>query len=324
MTSVGAEYSEATARRRTQSLPFSHLSIELGHLYREDFDPEGSKLREHFALVAQWVAGAKQRYAPTGKRRPRISTCFLIDDYFAPFSAPKVVVPAIVEAAAEAGLTIDYLAREASCARANEIDLAQLVLAQLVPEPPVDTDGSRPPVLESGWLSNGRRAQEGIAQAMGGRREWTPADQTSARRHSIFVDVELWQDKGGKRVWSCPFLAAVWQLVRLGMVRHNGSPVMVPEEAARLDTAESWEDLPSIVQLNPDADPFCAYQTCSVLSNRFLPVELAVQVILSQIVVDDAVEEAITQRSAAEGFRLPPEIVRRINYVLDGNVAGDP
>ncbi|TQS45532.1 SCO2522 family protein [Cryptosporangium phraense] len=323
MSDVRAEFSEATARVKTSQIPLSHLSIELGHLYREDFDPEGSKLREHFASVADWVPGAIKRYSPSGGRRPRISTCFLIDDYFAPFSTPQVVIPAIIEAAAEAGLSIDYLVREASCARANDVDLATLVLHQLVPEPSLDTDGSRPPVLESGWLSNGRRAQEGVAPAMSGSRKWAPAVQTSARRHSIFVDVELWWEDQGERLWSVSFLAAIWQLVRLGMVRHNGSPVMVPEPP-RLETARSWDDLPPIVQLEPDAAPFCAYQTCSVLSNRFLQVELAVQVILSQIVVDDAIQETITQRSSAEGFRLPAEIIRRINYVLDGNVAGDP
>ncbi|SHN46396.1 SCO2522 family protein [Cryptosporangium aurantiacum] len=323
MNAVEATYGEASARGKVDSLPLSHLSIELGHLYREDFRP-GKDLVDHFRRVAPWVESATRAFgSPSERNRTRVSTCFLIDDYFAPFSTPDVVIPALQEAAAAAGVRIDYLAREAACAVSDDVELASLVMDRLVPEPAVGDDGSRPPATETGWLSNGTRSPIGGGEAMGRSRGWEPPRQNSARRHSVFVDVELWSEEPKRRVWSCAFLAAVWQLVRLGVLRFKGAPVSVPQPF-RPEFIDQWENLPAVVQLNPDADPFCAYQTLSVLSTRFLLTEQAVRVILSQINVDDAVAAEITQRSVAEGFRLPGEIVNRINYVFDGSVVGDP
>jgi len=324
VSTAEATYGEATARRKVAAVPLSHLSIELGHLYREDFTPDAKALAEHFAWVAPWVQSAKLRQYGAGRRaRPRISTCFLIDDYFAPFSSPAEVIPALCKAAEESGLQIDYIAREAGCAISDGVALASMVKDRLVPEPPADTDGSRPPAIEIGWLSNGQRSPSGAGEAMGRGLGWLPPLENSARRHSVFVDVELWSDEQGKRTWSCAFLAAVWQLVRLGMLRHNGSAVAVPQPF-RPERLGDWEDLPAVVQLNPRAAPFCAYRTQSVLPNRFRLVELAVQVILSQLAVDDAVIAQIAERSEAEGFRLPSEIVDRINYVFDEGVTGGP
>lgn len=322
MSTVEASYGEATARRAVKSVPLAHLSVELGHLYREDFDPTGPGLARHFARVAPQVEAAKLLYAPPSGSRLRMSTCYLIDDYFTEFEPPAVVIPALERAAASAGLQIDYLAREAGCAFADGVDLASLVERRLVPEPSADTDGSRPPVTQTGWLSNGRRSPVG-GEAMGRVPRWGPPEENSARRHSIFVDVELWSEKDGNRTWSCPFLAAVWQLMRLGMLRFNGSPVAQPRPVD-LSTVQDWDELPAVIQLNQKAQAFSAYQTFSVLSGRFLSVEHAVRVILEQVSVDDAVLTQIAERSEGEGFVLPPEIVRRINYFLDGSIAGDP
>ncbi|MFG1921099.1 SCO2522 family protein [Cryptosporangium sp. NPDC048952] len=322
MSTVEASYGEATARQKVRSVPLSHLSIELGHLYRENSDLEGPGLARHFARVAPQVEAAKLLYAPASGKPVRMSTCYLIDDYFTEFQSPAIVIPALQEAAASAGLQIDYLAREAGCAFADGIDLASLVERRLVPEPSAGADGSRPPVTQTGWLSNGRRSPVG-GEAMGRVPRWGPPEESSARRHSIFVDVELWSEKDGHRTWSSPFLAAVWQLLRLGMLRFHGSPVAQPQPVD-LSLIREWDELPAVIQLTPEPAAFSAYQTFSVLSGRFLSVEHAVRVILEQVSVDDAVINEIAERSQREGFVLPPEIVRRINYFLDGSIAGDP
>ena len=68
----------------TQSVPLSHLSIELGHLYMEDFAAgPGAAAR---AVRAGRAVGGDRAASLAGavRGRPaRISTCFLIDDYFA-------------------------------------------------------------------------------------------------------------------------------------------------------------------------------------------------------------------------------------------------
>ncbi len=317
MTPVHATFGEVAAERRIASVPLSHVSVELGHLYMEDYEAGPDRLREQFRRVAPWLATVRSLWrerVPGG--RARVSTCFLVDDYFSRFSTPAELVPMVLEAAAEHDLTIDYLARESACAQSDGVELARLVEDRLVDDPPPETDGSRPPVKETGWLCNGSRSPRTTPmQAMGKTRPWEPPAQNAKRGHSIFVDVELWDERGPRRTWSCPFLAAVWQLLRLGLLRSDGH-VPLPPVALDGDWPRDWDGLPAVVRLNPQAAPFSAYTTLSVLSPRFLPVELAVRTILSQVAVDDEVLRQVATRSESEGVRLEEELVDRISYVF--------
>jgi hypothetical protein len=317
--SVEVTFQESSATERVASLPLSHLSLELGHLYMEDFAGGPPRLRELFRQVAPWARAAQELCASEVKpKTPRISTCFLIDDYFTKFSSPREVLPMLLEAAQAAGMRIDYVAREAACAEADGVPLASLVTGRLVADPPPGSDGSRPPVHDSGWLCNGTRSpQQALDEAMTPHATWLPPSENGANRHSIFIDVELWDEPGARRQWSCPFLAAVWQLLRLGLLRDMGEPVAVPRPVDK-DLPELWEDLPPVTQLNPRAAPFCAYRTYSVLADRFLPVEHAVRTILSQVTVERAVASQLLDRAGGEGLRLPFEVVERVGYVFTG------
>ncbi|MGW3492240.1 SCO2522 family protein [Streptomyces sp. NPDC001020] len=308
-------FRETTAEPRTQSVPLAHLSLELGHLYMEDFEAGPERLREHFAEVRIWVEAARASAARrTGGKRPRISTCFLIDDYFTRFSTPAELVPVVLKEAERAGLVIDYLARESGCAVADKIELAEAVMHRLVESPPPNSSGSRPPVSQTGWLANGQRAP-GQRTAMGEVTGWQPPQETAARNHSVFMDVELWSEKDGQRLWSCPFLAAVWQLARLGLLRHLGEPVLTPRPWNGGDFPHDWDQLPPLLQLNAAASPFSAYRTCSLMANRFLPVEDAVRLILDQIDVDAGALRQVAERSAREGAPVPPAVAQRATYV---------
>src|SRR5690606_34192407 len=114
---------------------------------------------------------------------------------------------------------------------------------------------------------------------------WQPPLENAADRHSIFLDVQLWDEANGRRTWSCPFLAAVWQLLRLGMLRNMGERVAVPRTHDD-GYPEDWDRLAPVVKLNPNAAPFSAYRTLSILSPRFLGIEHAVRTILSQVAVE--------------------------------------
>jgi hypothetical protein len=319
-----AVFRETSAEPRTESVPFSHLSLELGHLYMEDFAEGPSRLRRHFAAVRPWVDAARTGLAalPSGKR-PRISTCFLIDDYFSRLSTPAELIPPLLEAAAEAGLTIDYLARESGCAVADpahrdRAELAESVLHRLVESPPPGSNGFRPPVSRTGWLTNGRRApsQRTSAALDATGVVWQPPSETDARGHSVFMDVELWNGPEDDRTWSCAFLASVWQLVRLGLLRDNGRAVLTPTPWDDREFPAEWDALPPVLRLNPKAAPFTAYVTCSVLPARFLPVEHAVRVILDQVQVEAEVLRQVAERSAAEGVEVPAGVVDRTSYVF--------
>jgi hypothetical protein len=310
-------FTEESATPVVRRVALSHLSIELGHLYMDDFSAGEQRLRDHFRRVLPWVRTAEQACADEVHRgRPRVSTCFLVDDYFTRFGSPAEVVGALVRAAGESGLTIDYVARESGCAAADGIDLATLVRQHLVAEPPEGDNGGRPATAVSGWLSNGERAGTAPAAAMAAPRPWQPPRQSAVQNHSIFVDIELWNGPTGEVLWSCPFLAAIWQLQRLGLIRHLGEPVAEPRPGTAEELANDWDRMPAVVQLNPRAAPFRAYRTFSALDARFLPIELAVRTILGQVAVDATVSAQVRERAEGDGITLPDEVVDRIRYAF--------
>ncbi|MGW0606267.1 SCO2522 family protein [Streptomyces sp. NPDC002644] len=310
-------FRETTAEPRTEAVPLSHLSLELGHLYMEDFEAGPERLRGHFARVAHWAAAVGGAVAAETGKRPRISTCFLIDDYFTRFATPREVVPMLLAEAERAGLTVDYLARESGCAEADGAQVAEAVAGRLVESPPPGTYGARPPAGQTGWLANGERSPVVRApQAMKKAIPWQAPRETAARQHSVFLDVELWSERpGGGKLWSCPFLAAVWQLARLGLLRHEGEAVLTPRPHEGPFPTD-WDEMPPLLRLQPRAASFAAYRTCSVLPNRFLPVEHAVRVILDQTEVDPGALRQVATRSAGEGVAVPASVADRISYVF--------
>jgi len=316
VTTAKAVFGELSAQRQISQTPLAHVSIELGHLYMEDFAAGPDRIRDQFKSVAPW---AETTRATVRHRRPRVSTCFLIDDYFSRFSSPAELLPMVIDAAADAGLTIDYIARESGCAQTHDgRHLAELVEDRIVSEPAPGSNGSRPPVVETGWLCNGRRSPATDAAAMAAPVEWRPPLQNAVRRHSIFVDVELW-DEPGSRVWSCPYLAAVWQLLRLGALRQYGKSVVNPVRCQE-NFPQDWDSLPSVIQLSDNPAPFSAYRTVSILFSRFLPIEVAVRTILDQVLVDPDVLQLVNSRAASEGIELAPELADRIGYVFLADV----
>jgi hypothetical protein len=293
----------------------------------EDFKAGPDAVQKNFAAVAPWARTAVQPETLGVSGSVRASTCFLIDDYFSQFLTPAEVIPQVLEAAKNVGLQIDYLALESSCALASGIEPARLVLGRLVTEPSEGTTGDRPPVADTGWLSNGDLFPGQLTgyHAMAfdrGNPHWEPPRESSARRHSIYVDVELWTDADGTRTWSCPMLAAVWQLLRLGLLRHEGGPAVTPTDWAG-SWPDSWDEMPAITRLHSSAAPFAAYSTVSVLSPRFLPVELAVRTILGQFMGEPSVLEQVSRRAGGERFFLPDELVDRIRYVFAGSARSD-
>jgi hypothetical protein len=326
VSEVKTEFLETSADFKVESLPLSHVSVEIGHLYMEDFIDGVDAVRRTFAAAAPWVHTARiPRAVGCDKKSVRVSTCFLIDDYFSRFSSPAAVIPMVLAAAEREGVEIDYLARESACASTNGVSPATLALGSLVTEPVPGTTGARPPLTETGWLTNGQRSPStSRGEAMAKRTPWQPPRESARRRHSIFVDVELWDDRGGQRTWSCPMLAAVWQLMRLGLLRDRGRLIMTPQDWTDPGFPDNWDDLPPVIRLKPNAAAFAAYTTLSVLSPRFLPVELAVRTILSQFACDSNVFAEATDRAMRDAMQPPDELVDRIRYVFAAPGDTDP
>lgn len=309
-------FSETTTPRRVQDVAYSHVSIELNHLYMEDFTRDEDHLRNQMAHIKPWldatVKAIESRELPT---RPRLSTCFLVDDYFSELMSPADLIPKLLKAAAETGVQVDYVARESGCAVADEVEIAQLVARRLVPIPIEGTDGSRPPTLETGWLSNGLRSPVRTTEAMRSD-DWQPPVEAEARNHSIFLDVQLWSDDHeGGRLWSCPMLAAVWQLVRLGLLRHHGRAVIEPRPLPD-QLPDEWSAMPPVARVRTNAAPFHGYQTLSLLHDRYLSIEHAVRIILNQVAPDSEVMRRVEQRALQEGMHIAKDIVGRIGYLF--------
>lgn len=344
MTAVAGvtTYMEDSGAPATESVALSHVSLELGHLYMEDFRRGVEYLTRYFEMIVPWVTAAKQ----TIERRvasPRISTCFLVDDYFSQLESPEKIIDMIRVAARKSHLEIDYLARESGCALAEGVELGELLMGYLVPEPLPNSNGSmppmeqmgwlangertpdfhggRPPAIETGWLSNHDRTPEVVGALAMTDPKWRPPSQSAPNRHAIFMDVELWDGKQ----WSCAYLAAVWQCLRLGLLRNNGRQVVHPEKVSEAIPA-LWSDLPAVLQLTDNPKPFCAYRTVSILGSRFIEIEAATRVILGQVGVPLAVGEQLQKRAAGEKpkpYKLPAKVLDRIDYYFTSDDPAD-
>ncbi|MEV6344955.1 SCO2522 family protein [Actinoplanes sp. NPDC051851] len=329
-----AEFFESTADSRVESVPLAHLSIELGHFYAPDLRQDEEFFIGHFRRIARWAQAAREACGDLFPgRTPRISTCVLIDDYFAVPETPRTLIPKLLKAAHASDLEIDYLARESGCADSGvpagvadqaeperlpaSLSPAGLVEARLVEDPPPDTTAARPPVRQTGWLCNGQRSPATEQhEAMKSPVTWVPPAENAALNHSIFADIELWRDEGrGRRLWSCSMLAATWQLLRLGVLRDNGRRVAVPVPMPE-ELPQHWTDLPMVMQVTKRPAPFNAYRTMTVCAPLFLPIENAVRTILQQVAVDPAVLAQIGARGADEGIDPAASVVDRIEYLF--------
>ncbi|WP_018501662.1 SCO2522 family protein [Parafrankia discariae] len=321
-SSGAAVFRETSAVERTAELPLAQLSVEVGHFYPEDLTGGDGALAEHFRRIAPWVDRPRlESLAGVAGRTPRVSTCLLIDDYSdqGKMPPPAVAVPELLAAAGASGVTVDYIARESACTATEHAPLARIVEGALVVDPPYGANGSRPPPDETGWLCNGARSPSPVGgRAMGAAESWRPPTENGSRRHSVFLDVELWSEHRAHRVWSCAFLATVWQLLRLGLLRAGGETVVRPVAVDLESLPDRWADLPAIGRLTPAPAPFCAYRTFSLLDTGYLPIEHAVRVILGQVGVDSAALSVTRRRAAAEGVPLPPEPADRLSYLFLG------
>lgn len=328
-----AGYSEATEQAWVAPVPMSHLSIEVGHFYMNQIadgvDEVKAEFRRIVPLVEAFHAAARVEFGPNA----RVSTCYLVDDYFQPDKDAVDIIGKLLGAAEDAGLVIDYLARESGCWETSEfvngvpvgepIKVAEMVAALIVAEPAPPSTGRRPPTAESGWLCNGRRSSEDEpAQAMRVT-EYRPPEEFGRREHSIFLDVELWRKNETGTRWSCSFLGSVWQLLRLGMLRYDGAAIVDPQPWRReVPWPHQWRDIPPVVQLNPNATPFAAYKTLSMLPKRYLGIEHAVRLILDHLDLDGDIVAQIIERGDAEVVptRVPRKVTERLSHLLlDGS-----
>ncbi|HSX29653.1 MAG TPA: hypothetical protein VLE73_03780 [Candidatus Saccharimonadales bacterium] len=86
---------------------------------------------------------------------------------------------------------------------------------------------------------------------------------------------DLPQSTANKPLFSAAYLASLWQTHRNGGLPGLHFPEPQPVDNKKLPDWNQWSDVPALVQLNPNANPFQAEHQISILPNRFLDVEAA-------------------------------------------------
>jgi hypothetical protein len=71
-----------------------------------------------------------------------------------------------------------------------------------------------------------------------------------------------------------------------------------------------------VLRVNPEAAPFSAYRSLSLMGGRFFATEQAVRTILSQVAVEEGLNEDVVRRGRDEGLTLPVAAVERLQYVF--------
>jgi hypothetical protein len=277
------------------------VSIEVMHVYRTAWGADD--LSRHAGREARWVETIS---AELDRRGRSWSICMLVDD-----TDPRTDGDALEERLREAwsttGLPLDHVVRETECGASigqmiehftGEIELGfGGTLGSAVRLPPVDVVAER-----RRWLGNGESARPantrlGAAEINEepGEADVRPIRPVGSRAHRIHLDVELWSSVGqGAPVWSCPTLAAWWQLLRLGAPHRDGAPIARPVAGGR-------------------PLPLHARSTVTLLPAGLLEVEHAVRTILERVVVPASWLSAAADGQPAENSA---SHLDRIGYVF--------
>jgi hypothetical protein len=248
------------------------VSIEVMHVYRGESTPAGVARRA--AREARWVEAIA---AALDRRGRGWSVCMLVDDTD-PRTDGDEVEERLREAWRATGLPLDHAVRETECSTSigrmierftGEVDVGLAgALGTAVRVPPVDVFAER-----YRWLANGEPARPATTRLGAaelneepGEAGTVPVRVAGSRAHGIHLDVELWSTVGqGAPLWSCPMLAAWWQLLRLGAPHRGGAPLAAPAAGGR-------------------PLPLHARSTLTLLPPSLIEVEHAVRAILERVV----------------------------------------
>jgi len=256
--------------RYPEALAVSDYSLEVNHLYMKDMKQSNDEMRKQFAPVAVCVRAALE-CTDEGATH---STAFMVDDYNlrseTPDTMPEIVIPRVLQIAGECDIEIDYIAREAACH-----DLANLALeaweGNIITSP-----SKRDGVVMSRDAVTGKRGPRDVL--------------LEPKKSAMIMAVPLYhisrRRKAEGRRWSCPALATIWHLSRLAVTSEIslGDPHQLDIDKLEQDLSGArWSDLSPVLQINPQAAPFVAERSRSILPKSFLGVECAVQEIIRNV-----------------------------------------
>lgn len=287
------------------------ISFEALHLYASSrtFDKD---LKSGAALAARWRKALDARFF--GVTDLRIATKVFIDDYSdadetdaQDVKTRAEVNKAVISEFEMAGLPVDYIVYEGDCALTAEYARKWLVPA------PKKTEGSFSPAarfdrddingrLEFDYVSPDFDPDTDDAKARGIK------PGTRFFRNDVGIGISIGRSisaGGGKSAirWSCPTVAAWWQLIRFGVL------IEVDEVNADGAPVNGWK------RNHENCPDFVADRTITLLSPVYIGVEHAVRTILSNIASENYAR--IERRIRSKDKNSKETILNRISYIFD-------
>lgn len=269
---------------------FSTATIEVGHEYLSQLAAMDKKsLVRRFAYYGRqadvYSRVFKERLAeetPEGKYTE--SRCHLIDDYNGSHYDPNEILSLAISGLREANTGVQYLVREAG-AVANAEHVFKRI-RENVPRHPESRDAEL-------WVrSMGLAPRDGTGEVeyvfgptmTTGESSMAMHPNTATQdeyRTRFETHAELFRTRRKRgdsltlsdgRVlmgsWACCLLATTFQAERLGLELAVPPPQPVLVDPDKLPYYDSWRDVPTTLQLDPNASPLQGRQSLSILPTR--------------------------------------------------------
>lgn len=283
---------------------YADVSFEVAHLYLGDRAIE--QTIERYADAARtWALPIVSQMREDGDT---VSVVVFLDDYTdtkGEIHPADQVRERVVAALQERGLKVDYVALESECAKSAHI------LATCIEPAPVQGDGSVTRNAKQVAFTDGHfvhyfghsvRAAGAIAEYYG------MGPRSFEQRTDIGLRVRLHGETGGD--FTCPAVAAWWQLIRLGALL-GVSETRAEEEGYKLSQIEG---APHGTWARPKAAPFIAKRTVTLLPPAYIGVEHAVQVLLDNAGLPERLQKSLGITARGEKIAAAPR--DRISYLF--------
>lgn len=290
----------------------SFLSIELPHFYISQFSEKPD-------IIEKGLAASKIFLDPIvailEKKKKNYSTVCLVDDYFVRKGQENEIekfIQSYRNACEKLSIRLDYIVFEGQCSKSVKN------FPPILPEPNQGAGSRGGPYTNQlsdnkDWLSNGdvfRDKYIDVNQGFGANFLSNElSDIKPHKEHALFLDVQLSKPGESKNlaylneeklVYSCPFLAAWWQLIRLGMHSDEDGNFLIPEN--------SWQ--------RDGAHPMTAERTLTFVAPDFLPVEHAVNCILNNVIPSDKQLRHLNRTGKTENGKPTLSLANRLSYVI--------
>lgn len=289
-----------------RSNDYADVSFEVAHLYLGD--PALEETIDAYAEVAKaWAAPLIDTMRAAGKI---VSVVVFLDDYSdstGKVHAADDVRPRAIKALAKRGIEVDYVALESECAKSARLLTTQLDVPAnegagsfVRPSTGCDVDASGEFVH---YFDDKSLADFAIG------RLYKLSKRSLPQRTDIGVRIRLHDPAGDD--FTCPAVAAWWQLIRLGAFAGTSA---AEAEQDGFTLSPTIVGAPDGTWRRQDAAPFMARRTVTLLAPIYLGVEHAVQVLLSNANLPERFRKSLGIGTQAQ--RPSTVLNQRISYVF--------